>query len=201
MKWVIIMNKHIRMALNSTTLIVNGSWEATCGNILDYSKRIRRSWKRKDVIRLMYLVDIAETYKSYPFYVNVTEKYGLNKLLQKYMNRIFRYRRKYIRISSTNHNNGRIYSEETIRKYIKDGVDLHIKTGDVDHPKEVSGNNRGLNIKFTLDNPDDPDDESKKVDCDEAEFKRKILEAIHKWRIYTGDNTPYNIKAGKGDEA
>ena len=168
------MNKHIRMALNSTTLIVNGSWEATCGNILDYSKRIRRSWKRKDVIRLMYLVDIAETYKSYPFYVNVTEKYGLNKLLQKYMNRIFRYR--------------------------KDGVDLHIKTGDVDHPKEVSGNNRGLNIKFTLDNPDDPDDESKKVDCDEAEFKRKILEAIHKWRIYTGDNTPYNIKAGKGDE-
>lgn len=163
-------------------------------------KRIRRSWKRKDVIRLLYLIDITKTYESYPFYINVTEKYGLNKLLQKYMNRIFRYRRKYIRTSSDNHNNGRIYSDETIRKYIKDGVDLNIKTGEVDHPKEVSGNNKGLNIKFTLDNPDDPDDESKKVDCDEAEFKRKILEAIHKWRIYTGDNTPVNIKAIKGDE-
>ena len=172
MKWVIIMNKHIRMALNSTTLIVNGSWEATCGNILDYSKRIRRSWKRKDVIRLMYLVDIGEA--DHP--------------------------KEVFRTSSTNHNNGRIYSEETIKKYIKDGVDLHIKTGEADHPKEVSGNNRSLNIKFTLDNPDDHDDESKKVNCDEAEFKRKILEAIHKWRIYTGDNTPYNIKASEGDE-
>ena len=116
------------------------------------------------------------------------------------MNRVFRYHQKYIRTSSTNHNNGRIYSDETIRKYIKDDVDLHIKTGEVDHPKEVSGNNKSLNVKFTLDNPDDSDDEFKRVDYDEAEFKRKILEAIHKWRIYTGDNTPFNIKASKGDE-
>lgn len=165
-------------------------------------KRIRRSWKRKDVIRLLYLINITETYESYPFYISVTEKYGLNKLLQKYTNRILRYHRKHIRTSSTNHNNGRIYSDETIRKYIKDGVDQHIKTGEADHPKEVSGNNKGLNIKFTLDNPDEynSEDESKRADCDEAEFKRKILEAIHKWRIYTGDNTPVNIKAGKGDK-
>lgn len=194
------MDKHIRLALNSTAIIVDSSWEATCANILDYSKRIRRNWKRKDVVRLMYLVDIAETFESYPFYINVIKKYGLNKLLQKYMNRVFRYHQKYIRTSSTNHNNGRIYSDETIRKYIKDGVDLHIKTGKADHPKEVSENNKGLNIKFTLDNPDDPDDESKKVDYDEAEFKRKILEAIHKWRIYTGDNTHFNIKASEGDK-
>ena len=163
-------------------------------------KRIRRSWKRKDVIKLLYLIDMTETYESYSFYINVTEKYGLNKLLQKYMNRLFRFRRKYIRTTSTNHNNGRIYSDETIRKYIKDGVDLHIKTGEADHSKEVPGNNKGLNVKFTLDNPDNSDDESKRVDYDEAEFKRKILEAIHKWRIYTGDNIPYNIKASEGDE-
>lgn len=194
------MNKHIRMALNSSAIIVNSSWEATCFNILEYSKKIRRHWRRSDVLKLMHLIEIADNFKSYTFYLNVIEKYGLNKLLQKYMNRIFRYRRKYIRISSTNHNNGRIYSDETIRKYIKDGIDLHIKTGETNHPKEVSGNNKGLNIKFTLDNPDDPDDESKRVDYDEAEFKRKILEAIHKWRIYTGDNSPVNIKASKGDE-
>ena len=46
-------------------------------------KRIRRSWKRKDVIRLLYLIDITETYESYPFYVNVTEKYGLTENILK----------------------------------------------------------------------------------------------------------------------
>ena len=151
MRWVIIMDKHIRMALNSSAIIANSSWEVTCANILDYSKRIRRSWKRKDIIRLLCLVDIAESFESYPFYVNVTEKYGLNKLFQKYMNRIFRYHRKYIRTSSDNYNNGRIYSEETIRKYLKDDIDQYIKIGEIDYPKEVSGDNNGLNIKFTFD--------------------------------------------------
>lgn len=125
MKWVIIMDKHIRMALNSSAIIANSSWEVTCANILDHSKRIRRHWRRKDVIRLLCLVDIADSFESYPFYINVTEKYGLNKLLQKYMNRIFRYHQKHIRTSYGNHNNGRIYSMETIRKYLKDGIDQY----------------------------------------------------------------------------
>ena len=179
------MDKHTRLVLNSNAHIVSGTWEATCANILDYSKRIRRSWKRKDVIRLLYLVDIAETFELYPFYVNVTEKYGLNKLLQKYMNRIFRYHQKHIRTSSDNHNNGRIYSMETIRKYIKDGVD-HIKTGEVDHPKKVSGNNKGLNINFVFDT-DKLDDKY----GDEPEYDAKsVIENIARWREYTGDTEP-----------
>lgn len=185
MKWVIIMDKHIRMALNSSAIIANSSWEVTCANILDHSKRIRRHWRRKDVIRLLCLVDIADSFESYPFYVNVTEKYGLNKLLQKYMNRIFRYHQKHIRTSYGNHNNGRIYSMETIRKYLKDGID-YIKTGETDHPTEVSGDNKGLNIKFTFDTDklydkyyEEPKDEVKDV-----------VEAIARWKEYTGYNEP-----------
>lgn len=180
------MDKHIRMALNSSAIIANSSWEATCFNILEYSKRIRRSWKRKDVIRLLCLIDIADSFELYPFYVNVTEKYGLNKLLQKYMNRVFRYHRKYIRTSSTNHNNGRIYSEETIRKYLKDGIDQYIKTGEVDHPKEVSGDNNGLNIKFTFDT-DNLYDKSDEKPKDEV---KAVLEVMNRWKEYTGDTEP-----------
>nr|DAG06016.1 MAG TPA: hypothetical protein [Myoviridae sp. ctkfK18] len=180
------MDKHIRMALNSSAIIANSSWEATCFNILEYSKRIRRSWKRKDVIRLLCLIDIADSFESYPFYVNVTEKYGLNKLLQKYMNRIFRYNRKYIRTSSTNHNNGRIYSMETIRKYLKDGIDQYIKTEEVDRPKEVSGDNNGLNIKFTFDT-DNLYDKSDEKPKDEV---KAVLEVMNRWKEYTGDTEP-----------
>lgn len=184
------MDKHIRMALNSSAIIANSSWEATCFNILEYSKRIRRSWKRKDVIRLLCLIDIADSFELYPFYVNVTEKYGLNKLLQKYMNRIFRYHRKYIRTSSTNHNNGRIYSMETIRKYLKDGIDQYIKTGEVDHPKEVSSDNNGLNIKFTFDTDnlyDKYDEEPKDEVKDEV---KAVVEVMNRWKEYTGYNEP-----------
>lgn len=176
----------MRMALNSSAIIANSSWEATCFNILEYSKRIRRYWRRNDVIRLLCLVDIADSFESYPFYVNVTEKYGLNKLLQKYMNRIFRYHRKYIRTSSDNHNNGRIYSMETIRKYMKDNVDQYIKTGEVDHPKEVSGDNNGLNIKFTFDT-DNLYDKSDEKPKDEV---KAVLEVMNRWKEYTGDTEP-----------
>lgn len=180
------MDKHIRMALNSSAIIANSSWEVTCANILDHSKRIRRSWKRKDVIRLLCLVDIADSFESYPFYVNVTEKYGLNKLLQKYMNRIFKYNRKYIRTSSTNHSNGRIYSMETIRKYLKDGIDQYIKIGEVDHPKEVSGDNNGLNIKFTF----DTDNLYDKYGEEPKDEVKDVVEAIARWKEYIGYNEP-----------
>ena len=154
-------------------------------------KKLRRSWKYKDYIKMGNILTNMEIYKNFEFYDDPFTKYGIKKVVETYWKK-YKKLDPLLRLTDKMQREILVYPKNLLDEiYDKQNIEVS-STGSIPN----------LNVKFTLDNPDEdnPVSESKRADCDEAEFKRKILEAIHKWRIYTGDNTPFNIKASEGDE-
>ena len=154
-------------------------------------KKLRRSWKYKDYVLMGNILTNMETFKEQKCYDDPFTKYGIKKVVETYWKK-YKKLDPLLRLTDKMQTEILMYSKSLLDEmYDKQNIEVS-STGSIPN----------LNVKFTLDNldEDNSEDESKRADYDEAEFKRKILEAIHKWRIYTGDNTPFNIKESKGDE-
>jgi hypothetical protein len=196
-------NKYLKMIAMSNLNNINANWDAVCMNILECSKKIRRSWKQKDISRLAYLIELSQEFKAFPFYKDVTVTYGLIKIFKIYMRKMAK--QSLLRINEVGYGNsdgnGRIYNPETLKMLFenRDGLSLYLKDMPT-HPEltksniEVSstGSIPDLNVKFTVDIPDDKSDYSNTNDVN------GIVRMLSTWRDYLGSNEPLDRMVYRG---
>ena len=136
-------------------------------------KKLRRSWKYKDYIKMGNILTNMEIYKNFEFYDDPFTKYGIKKVVETYW-RKYEKKDPLLRLTDKMQKEMLVYPESLLDKM-----------------SNMSANNNGLNIKFTLDNPDKLNDSNPKD-------VGKFAEMLSKWRDYTGNYEPLDRMVYRG---
>lgn len=135
-------------------------------------KKLRRSWRYVYYVKMGNILTNMETYKEQKCYDDPLTKYGIKKVVETYW-RKYEKKDPLLRLTDKMQQEILVYPESLLDKM-----------------SNMSANN-GLNIKFTLDNPDESNDSNPKD-------IGKVVEMISKWRDYTGNYEPLDRMVYRG---